>query len=275
MEELNAPVTTDTATETIETTETPTENWYDAFPDEYKSNSNVTKYKTQEEFLKGYVNLNKKIGEKGLTKPETDEDWNNAYNFLGKPETIEGYEYTPGEELPDELKLNEQMATSFKAVAHEIGLNPNQYEKLMGSYMAMNEQGFKTRQEQEQANLLTSEKNLKEKWGQAYDQNIELAQNIVKKHDNGGELTKLLETPLVNGSSLGNNPALLNMLANIAKTTMEDGGLVGRGAGIPTSEDLEAELGKLINHPAYLDGNNPEHNQVAKQVSNIYKKLYP
>lgn len=274
MEELNAPVTTDTATETTETIETPTENWYDAFPDEYKSNSNVTKYKTQEEFLKGYVNLNKKIGEKGLTKPETDEDWNNAYNFLGKPETIEGYEYTPGEELPDELKLNEQMATSFKAVAHEIGLNPNQYEKLMGSYMAMNEQGFKTRQEQEQANLLTSEKNLKEKWGQAYDQNIELAQNIVKKHDNGGELTKLLETPF-NGSSLGNNPVLLNMLANVAKTTMEDGGLVGRGAGIPTSEDLEAELGKLINHPAYLDGNNPEHNQVAKQVSNIYKKLYP
>jgi len=271
MEELNAPVTTDTATETIET---PTENWYDSLSDEYKSNPNVTKYKSQEDFLNGHINLTKKIGEKGLTKPETDEDWNNAYAFLGKPETIEGYEYTPNEELPDEIQLNEQMATSFKEVAHEIGLNPNQYKKLMSSYMAMNEQGFKERKEQMDAELLASEKELKETWGQAYDQNIEMARNIVKKYDNGGKLTKLLETPF-NGSSLGNNPVLLNMLANVAKSTMEDGGLVGRGAGIPTSEDLETELGKLINHPAYLDGNNPEHKQIAKQVSNIYKKLYP
>ena len=273
MEELNAPVTTDTApTETP--TETTPENWYDSLPDEYKSNPNVTKYKSQEELLNGHINLTKKIGEKGLTKPETDEDWKKAYAFLGKPETIEGYEFTPNEELPDELKLDEQMATSFKEVAHEIGLNPHQYEKLMSSYMAMNEQGFKARKEQMDAELLASEKELKETWGQAYDQNIEMARNIVKKYDNGGKLTKLLETPF-NGSSLGNNPVLLNMLANVAKSTMEDGGLVGRGAGIPTSEDLETELGKLINHPAYLDGNNPEHKQIAKQVSNIYKKLYP
>ena len=147
MEELNAPVTTDTApTETP--TETTPENWYDSLPDEYKSNPNVTKYKSQEELLNGHINLTKKIGEKGLTKPETDEDWNNAYAFLGKPETIESYKYTPNEELPDEIQLDEQMATSFKEVAHEIGLNPNQYEKLMSSYMAMNEQGFKARKEQ-------------------------------------------------------------------------------------------------------------------------------
>ena len=73
MEELNAPVTTDTApTETP--TETTPENWYDSLPDEYKSNPNVTKYKSQEELLNGHINLTKKIGEKGLTKPETDED---------------------------------------------------------------------------------------------------------------------------------------------------------------------------------------------------------
>lgn len=277
MEELNAPVTTDTApTETpTETTETPTENWYDSLPDDYKSNSNVTKYKSQEEFIKGHINLSKKIGEKGLLKPETEEDWNNAYAFLGKPETIEGYEYTPSEELPDELKLNEQMATSFKEVAHEIGLNPNQYKKLMGSYISMTEQGFKARQEQTQAELLASEKELKETWGQAFDQNIEMARNIVKKYDNGGKLTELLDTPLPNGSSLGNNPVLLNMLANLAKTTMEDGGLVGRGAGIPTSEDLEEELGKLRNNPAYFDTNHPEHKQITRKVSSIYKKLYP
>ena len=273
MEELNAPVTTDTApTETP--TETTPENWYDSLPDEYKSNPNVTKYKSQEELLNGHINLTKKIGEKGLTKPETDEDWNNAYAFLGKPETIESYKYAPNEELPDEIQLDEQMATSFKEVAHEIGLNPNQYEKLMDSYFSMNEQGFKARQEQMNAELLASEKQLKETWGQAFDQNIEMARNMVKKYDNGGKLTKLLETPL-NGSSLGNNPILLNMLANVAKTTMEDGGLVGRGAGIPTSEQLEAELGKLRNHTAYFDSNHPEHKQISKQVSNIYKKLYP
>ena len=273
MEELNAPVTTDTApTETP--TETTPENWYDSLPDEYKSNPNVTKYKSQEELLNGHINLTKKIGEKGLTKPETDEDWNNAYAFLGKPETIESYKYTPNEELPDEIQLDEQMATSFKEVAHEIGLNPNQYEKLMSSYMAMNEQGFKARKEQMDAELLASEKELKDTWGQAFDQNIEMARNMVKKYDNRGKLTKLLETPL-NGSSLGNNPILLNMLANVAKSTMEDGGLVGRGAGIPTSEQLEAELGKLRNHTAYFDSNHPEHKQISKQVSNIYKKLYP
>lgn len=269
MEELNAPVTTDTApTETP--TETPTENWYDSLPDEYKSNPNVTKYNSQEDFLNGHINLTKKIGEKGLTKPETDEDWNNAYAFLGKPETIEGYEYTPNEELPDEIQLNEQMATSFKEVAHKIGLNPNQYEKLMDSYMVMNEQGFKARQEQEQANLLASEKQLKETWGQAFDQNIEMARNMVKKYDNGGKLTKLLETPL-NGSPLGNNPILLNMLANVAKTTMEDGGLVGRGAPV----SLDDEIAELRAHPAYNDPSNTFHKQIVKKVTQLYQKKYP
>ena len=269
MEELNAPVTTDTApTETP--TETTPENWYDSLPNEYKSNSNVTKYKSQEEFLKGYVNLTKKIGEKGLKKPETDEDWKNAYAFLGKPETIEGYEYTPNEELPDEIQLDEQMATSFKEVAHEIGLNPHQYEKLMSSYMAMNEQGFKARKEQMDAELLASEKELKETWGQAFDQNIEMARNMVKKYDNGGKLTKLLETPF-NGSSLGNNPILLNMLANVAKTTMEDGGLIGRG----TPVSLDDEIAELRANPAYNDSSNPLHKQIVKKVTELYQKKYP
>ena len=271
MEKLSAPVTTDTATETIETpTETTPENWYDSLPDEYKSNPNVTKYNSQEEFLNGHINLTKKIGEKGLTKPETDEDWNNAYALLGKPETIEGYEFTPNEELPDEIKLNEQMATSFKEVSHKIGLNPNQYEKLMDSYMAMNEQGFKARQEQMNAELLASEKQLKETWGQAFDQNIEMARNMVKKYDNGGKLTKLLETPL-NGSSLGNNPILLNMLANVAKTTMEDGGLIGRGAPV----SLDDEIAELRANPAYNDPSNENHKRIVKKVTELYQKKYP
>lgn len=56
----------------------------------------------------------------------TDEERSEFLDKLGRPKEATGYEFTPPKELPPELPYDAERATSFKGLAHNIGLTKTQ-----------------------------------------------------------------------------------------------------------------------------------------------------
>ena len=72
----------------------PVTSWLDGLPQELKEAKTLQKFKSTEDAVKAYVNLEKTLGNKRLaipTKDSTPEDWDNVYNELGRPKTPNDY----------------------------------------------------------------------------------------------------------------------------------------------------------------------------------------
>lgn len=60
----------------------------------------------------------------------TDEERNAFQLKLGRPETVDGYEFDVPADLPENLPYDGERADAFKAVAHKLGLSSSQAQGL-------------------------------------------------------------------------------------------------------------------------------------------------
>jgi hypothetical protein len=272
----SAPVeTADNAPEVSETiTETSSDDWRSTLSDDIKDDPNFSKFKDVNSLASSYINLQSHLGRDKITKPVTESDWDDVYEFLGRPETPEKYEVALPDELPDQIKsqFSEENLTSFKQEAHKLGLNSEQVKSLvawqagnMGSqYEAMNEMQGQSLEQGERA--------LKDEWGRAYDQNIDFAKKAFSEYG-GDALAAKMES-----SGLGNDPDVLKAFANIAKATMADKDLVGPAPGakhVMTPEEAKSEAATLMSHSAYMDRRHPEHTALLRKVEDLFVQAYP
>ena len=93
-----------------------------------------------EALAKGYNEIASAFGKKQETLESEVSEKLKAQLREGVPETAEGYEFTPSEGLiPEgvEFKLNKEnpQMKEFGTLAHEIGLTPEQYNKVVGLYV--------------------------------------------------------------------------------------------------------------------------------------------
>jgi hypothetical protein len=70
---------------------------------------------------------------------------------------------------------------------------------------------------------------------------------------------------------IGNNPALVRMLAKIGAELQEDEPI---HEGSQAAQSWEDEIATLRSHPAYLDRSHAEHKQVMAKMDAMYSKRY-
>jgi|TARA_R110000824_G_scaffold15726_3_gene65960 hypothetical protein len=265
----NAPEVS-TSTPTAESSE----DWRSALSEDIRDNQNFDKFKDVNALAASYVNLQSHLGRDKISKPVTDEDWNDVYEFLGRPEDPDKYEIELPEGLSEEVaaQFNDEALSSFKQEAHKLGLNSSQVKSLVAwqaSNVVTQQSNFSEIQNQ---SIEDGERALKEEWGRAYDQNIEAAKKAFNEYG-GDDLAEIMVS-----SGLGNNPAMLKAFANIAKTTMADKDLAGPSSGeraALTPEEAKTEAQSLMSHPAYLNKRHPEHAGIVNKVQNLYTQAYP
>ncbi len=236
------------------------ETWLSSLPDELKTNPSLTKFKEPVEVFRSYVSLEKKIGEKGIIKPKDDaplEEWNKYYADLGRPETPDAYEIGRPEGLPDEFPYSEELEGQFKKWAHEAGLTAKQTKELFNKYIQLNISEYEKASKIIGEAKGKAEEVLRSEWGDNYDTNLELARKARRQFapDHGPEWEQL-------EFGLGNNPTMVKMFTNIG-ARMSEGELV-KGETIVNT--VEQERTTLMNHPAYMDSNHPEHTIIVDKV---------
>lgn len=195
-------------------------NWYETLSDEVRNIEGFDgikdKFKDVDAVVAAYINAQKLIGKKseGVKLPDENsspEDVAAFYNQLGRPEGVDGYEWS---NKPDDFELDEGRLADRNTKLHELGITQKQYDGLMDIYAEEYNMIQDNWLSNEQSVMDNTVSNLKEAWGDKYDQRIQAAASIADKF---GVKEALMESGVVN------HQPVIEMLYKVHQATSEDG----------------------------------------------------
>ena len=276
--EVTQPVATEptketTATVTPSTTQsTQPVSWKNYISEQYRSNPNIEKFTEIDALAKSYINAVSMIGTDKIPLPgktATDEQWNEVYNKLGRPESPDKYKL----ELKTEVApVDETVIRGFAENAHKLGLNNRQAQGILEFYKQTLESSAKEMNVNMEYAQEQAANELRQEWGRAYDDNLKKASAVAKTYLE----PELLDTQLRDGSRLGDNPKIIKAFANIANLLSEDKIVGAEGEGVMQPRDIEGEIRQLTTDKkgAYWNKMHPDHSKVVNQVLALRELLH-
>jgi hypothetical protein len=272
--EVTQPVATEPTKETTATVtpNTTTSTWKESISQEYRTNPNIEKFTEIDALAKSYINAVSMIGTDKIPLPgktATDEQWNEVYNKLGRPESPDKYKL---ELKTDVAPVNETVIKGFAENAHKLGLNNRQAQGILEFYKSTLESSAKEMNVNMEYAQEQSANELRSEWGRAYDDNLKKAAAVAKTYLE----PELLDTQLRDGSRLGDNPKIIKAFANIANLLSEDKIVGAEGEGVMQTRDIEGEIRQLTTDRkgAYWNKMHPDHTKVVNQVLALREILH-
>ena len=298
---LNETTEPELSTETVETTEVKPETsertleLTELLDTELKEESSLKDIKDVNSLAKSYVNAQRMLGNairiptedagdedkkeflEKLTKvpgivklPDgSNKDELDAFlNKIGRPTSSEDYKIN----LPENMGTDTKAVDAFKQTAFEAGLTNDQAAKVLGFYT---QQLVAPQTEEMERTRVEGEKMLKEKWGPDYNARLNGAKLAVSKYtERHPEAMKaLIDSPA------GNNPALIEILSDLANGLSENEviqGVTKSQYGMTAEDALEKieEIRRNPDHP-FHNGSDPSHGAAVKKVQKLYGIAFP
>lgn len=276
--EVDVPVTftqeqVDTkVAEAIATSKASQGPFYGGFAEEIKGHPSIVRYKSVEELAKGHLELEKKIGLKGLMVPtenSSDDVRNDFFKGCGRPDASDGYISPTIENLHEGLKsTSETDAKWFKDIAFSAGLSSKQHDAVYSAYMTLQSQRLTDYDKtlQDESNLASTA--LRGKWGANYDEHLALSNGLIKKF--GASNADALMT------KFGSDPAAIEFLHNLGSQLSEDklGNLGGSNMGMHP-EQAKVEINTLVKQIMETKQDDPIYQDLLKRKDALYKIAYP
>ena len=204
-------------------------------PQDLRGNASLTKFKSADEALKAYVNIESAFGKKfeDHLKPDADPAVQaRIRTAMGVPEGANGYEDV---KVPDGYELDKGIVGSFKETAFKAGLSKSQASALqewfIGTHLDSNTAQAAARVQEKEAAMVELDK----RWGAAKGRNIGMIQQLVAEHGGADVKAALDET------GAGNDPRVLEFLARMAGKMAEDNLITPQSGGL-TVEDANKEM---------------------------------
>jgi len=251
-------------------TETPETNtdWKVSLSDDVKADKSLENIKDINALAKSYIHAQKMVGSDKIPVPNkfaTEDDWNAVYEKLGRPKTADGYKF----DLPQDKQVDEVSLKEFSSQAHKLGLLPSQAQGMVKFY---NEITAKSLQDADSKALTareTSTKELKQEWGQAFDQKVSQAATLAKSVG----ATELFNANMADGTKLGDHPVMIKAFAELANKMGEDSIVQASGPTYLTPNQIEKQIGELTQtDSAYWDKNHINHQAAVSEVLALREK---
>jgi len=269
-QEVAAPVEQPSVLSGDPKTETPqaTTDWKASLSEEVRSDKSLENIKDIEGLAKSYVHAQKMVGSDKIPVPNkyaTDKDWDAVYEKLGRPKSADGYKY----DLPQDKQVDEASLKEFSSQAHKLGLLPTQAQGMVKFYNEMTAKSIQDADSKALAARETSTKELKQEWGQAFDQKINQAATLAKSVG----ATELFDTNLADGTKLGDHPVMIKAFAELAGKMGEDTITQASGPAYLTPNQIEKQIGELTQPgSAYWDKNHMNHQAAVQEVLALREK---
>jgi hypothetical protein len=190
-------------------------SWVDKLPNDLKTDEylkTAKKFKDEGALLKSYIEAQKKIGQKGVLLPgenATDEDKNNFYKQLGRPDAPEGYDLKKPENMSEDLVYDEDRVKWFAEISHKLGLSKAQVQGFFDEHnkveAAKAEENKKTLEEFKNNSIAS----LKKEWKSDFSRKMSKVEATVKVFG-GREGIELLKA-----TGLNFHPVMVKMLEKI------------------------------------------------------------
>ena len=250
-----------------ETPETSTD-WKVNLSDDVKADKSLENIKDINALAKSYIHAQKMVGSDKIPVPNkyaTEDDWNAVYEKLGRPKTADGYKF----DLPQDKQVDEVSLKEFSSQAHKLGLLPGQAQGMVKFYNEITAKSLQDADSKALAARETSTKELKQEWGQAFDQKVSQAATLAKSVG----ATELLDTNLADGTKLGDHPVMIKAFAELANKMGEDSIVQASGPTYLTPNQIEKQIGELTQtDSAYWDKNHPNHQASVDEVLALREK---
>jgi len=257
-----------TAQETqIEQQPTVAKSWKEAIPEDLRNDPNISKFTELEALAKSYVNATRMIGQDKVAVPNnnsTDDQWNEVYDKLGRPESPDKYQLDIKSEA---VPLDEGAIKSFAENAHQLGLNNKQAQGILEFYKNSMEGSLQQNQVDMETAQANAEQELRKEWGRAYEDNIKKAGAVAKANMDAN----ILDMQLKDGTRLGDHPAVIKGFANIANLMSEDKLVSTESENVSQGIDYDAEISKIVNDRdgPYWNKAHPDHDKIVQKVFNL------
>tara|TARA_R110002020_G_scaffold132738_1_gene296304 strand:+ start:742 stop:1629 length:888 start_codon:yes stop_codon:yes gene_type:complete len=239
-------------------------SWKETISEEFRNDPNISKFTEIDALAKSYINATRMIGSDKVIIPNnnsTDDQWNEVYDKLGRPESSDKYKLDFKSEV---TPIDENAIKAFADVAHKTGLNEKQAQSILDFYKQNSEntaQQLKIDTETAQAK---SQQLLRQEWGKQYDENINKAAAIAKAN----MPSDVLDMQLKDGTRLGDHPDVIKGFSKIAGLLSEDKVITTESESVDQGRDLEGEISKIINDRSgpYWNKGHPDHDKLVQQV---------
>ena len=255
---------------TEQKTEEPTViNFKDLIPEDYKDEKSLQNFSTMDDIVKSYLSAQKLVGANKVAIPNkmaTDEDWDEVYKKLGRPDKPDDYKYS----FKDD-EINQDQLKSFNETAHRIGLLPKQAERIIKFYNELNEQQQADQSKVFEEKQVEAMSNLKKEFGPTYNKRLDQAKKLATE-TLGTEM--LNNTILKDGSRLGDNVSVIKAFSMLADKLSEDEIIKGEGTGYVTASEIEKEISELTEEGSpYWNKTHPNHKKTVDQVFKLREQL--
>jgi len=268
---------TDTSSESEEAPLEAPATWIDDVPEDYRGEKSLSKYQSVGDLAKGHVHLSRMMGNSVKIPGEdsTDEERNDFYTKMGRPETADNYEYARPD-MPEGMSYDENSEKAFKQLAHDQGLSQNQLGSILDFYnkFALDSQ-IDQKLHMDEA-YFKGEAALQKEWGhKGYDRNVAIAQRAMKEFG-GPELEKLLAS-----DPRGSHPALIKAFYQMGLKSQEARPLDAEHDSSfldVTSAQKEIEEFNKPGHKyykAYWDKDNSKHAEAIAYRDRLFDMAYP
>ena len=239
-------------------------SWKEAIPEDLRNDPNISKFTELEALAKSYINATRMIGQDKVAVPNnnsTDDQWNEVYNKLGRPESPDKYKL---EVKSDIVPLDDGAIKSFAENAHKLGLNNKQAQGILEFYKESMEGSIQQSRVDTETAQANTEAQLRKEWGRAFDDNIKRAGAVAKANMN----PQILDMELKDGTRLGDHPEVIKGFANIANLLSEDKLVGTESENVSQGVDYQSEISKIVNDRSgpYWNKSHPDHDKVVQQV---------
>jgi hypothetical protein len=272
---------TETSTETVKpstqetkqeaTTSTTQSTWKESISEVYRNDPNIEKFTEIDALAKSYINATRMIGQDKVVIPtnnSTEDQWNEVYDKLGRPESAEKYSLDAKSKV---VSLDDNAVKQFAETSHKLGLNNKQAQGLLDFYkqnMEGTAQQAKVDTETAQAQ---AEQELRSEWGREFDSKVKQASSLAKANIK----PEILDMTLSNGTRLGDHPEIIKGFAKIAGMMSEDKIVSTESESVQSNQSIQDEIDTIINDKAspYWNKGHPNHDKQVQQVYTLREML--
>lgn len=145
-----------------------------------------------------------------LKLPEGEDGWDEVYKRLGKPDEVKGYDYN----APEGQEIDQGRMDWFNKLAHDLHLNKTQHNKLAEATQAYETEIFKGMEDKAGDERTIELNKLKDEWGNAYEERIELGSRAMRAFADKDTMNKLED-------AMGSNSAVIRLFAKIGESISE------------------------------------------------------
>ncbi len=253
-------------------------DWRAALPDDLRDNQSLQTIPDVPALAKSYVNAQSMIGADKIAIPgnwATEDDWSVVYDKLGRPESPDQYDLQVNN-LPEGQEADADLMKWYAETVHNVGLTPNQAQKLFDAYNVMSVGRGDINQADVQARVDDGVKQLRSEYGKAFEQRLDSANAMLDQFGAKG----ITELQMADGTQLGDHPQVVKALIDVAsyiKTNMGEDTLVGdKTSVVMTPEEAQNKINEMqAQDSPYWDAKHPQHDFFVQEVARLMEYVVP